>query len=178
MSHRPSKIPMTAVFFAAVLFFTVQLQGAVAAPSTTIDPVKQAAWEEAQAQAAKRVADFDAAVKSGNPEQVRKAGLDLQSDPIAVQKLNQAERPDLVEAHNQVTGEIKTGAKENMAKEWNRTHPNDPPITKKDVEIYEPTNYKDPSAKPKSGQDWDVTVRVKGKDVPPVQSQKVVEKSY
>ncbi|MFH0984355.1 MAG: hypothetical protein V1882_02340 [Candidatus Omnitrophota bacterium] len=149
---------------------------------TNVDPVKQAAWETAQAEAAKRIADFDTAVKAGKPERIRKAALNLQSDPIAVQKLNQAGRTDLIEAHNQVTEKIKSGAKENirenMAKEWNKTHPNEPRITKKDVEIYEPTNYKDPSAKPKSGQDWDVTVRVKGKDVPPTQSQKVVEKSY
>lgn len=174
----------TSIFYVAVLFITAQLQVgvAIAADNAKVDPAKQAAWEKAQAEAAKKVADFDQAVKAGKPERVRKAALNLQSDPIAVQKLNQAERPDLVEAHNQVTDKIKSGARENirenMAKEWNKAHPNDPPITKKDVEVYEPTNYKEPSAKPKSGQDWDVTVRVKGKDVPPAQSQKVVEKSY
>ena len=171
----------------AGLFFISMSLGVAADPSTTIDPARQAAWEAAQAQAAKRVADFDAAVKAGRPERLRKAALDLQSDPMAVQKINQT-RPDLVAAHNEQTQQIKSGAKgnikENMAEEWNRLHPNDPPITKKDVEVYEPTNYKDPSSKPKSGQDWDVTVRVKPKgasdfvDVPPVQSQRVVEKSY
>ena len=183
MKQRSIRVFQRLAFTVAILFFITQSPGlGVAALDTKVDPAKHAAWEVAQAEAAKKIADFDAAVKSGNPEQVRKAGLDLQSDPIAVQKLNQAERPDLVNAHNQVTGEIKTGAKENikdnMAAEWNKAHPNDPPITRNDVEIYEPTNYKDPSAKPKSGQDWDVTVRVKGKDVPPAQSQKVVEKSY
>ncbi|MEI7751416.1 MAG: hypothetical protein WCJ71_04910 [Candidatus Omnitrophota bacterium] len=183
MKQSPSKSSKSIVFIVALLFFTTQLIGGAAlALDTKVDPSKQAAWETAQAEAAKRLADFEAAVKAGKPERIRKAGLELQSDPIAVQKLNQADRPDLVEAHNQVTEKIKTGAKENikenMAKEWNKTHPNEKPITKKDVEIYEPTNYKDPSAKPKSGQDWDVTVRVKGVDVPPTQSQKVVEKSY
>lgn len=183
MKERRNRVFDPAIFIAAIIVFAMQLSGvAAAADSAKVDPAKQAAWEKAQAEAAKKVADFDAAVKAGKPERVRKAALNLQSDPIAVQKLNQADRPDLVEKHNQVTEKIKTGAKENirenMAKEWNRTHPNDPPITKKDVEIYEPTNYKDPSARPKSGQDWDVTVRVKGKDVPPAQSQKVVEKSY
>lgn len=184
MKYSLKRMSNPVAFVVAFLFFAVQLCGGVgfAADNTKVDPAKQAAWETAQAEAAKRVTDFEAAVKAGKPERVRKAALNLQSDPMAVQKLNQANRPDLVEAHNQVTEKIKTGAKENirenMAKEWNRTHPNDRPITKKDVEIYEPTNYKDASAKPKSGQDWDVTVRVKGKDVPPSQSQKVVEKSY
>ncbi len=171
------------------LFIMAQFNSGVVADelSKTVDPVKQAAWEAAQAQAAKRVADFDAAVKSGTPQQIRKAGLDLQSDPIAVQKINQT-RPDLVASHNQVTQKIKSAAKaniqDNMANEWNKAHPNEPPITRKDIRIYEPTNYKDPSAKPKSGQDWDVTVQVKPKgakdfvDVPPTQSQKIVEKSY
>ena len=183
MKQSPDRISKIMIFTVAVLFFSSQLSGGAAlALDTNVDPAKQAAWETAQAEAAKRIADFDAAVKTGKPERIRKAGLNLQSDPMAVQKLNQAGRTDLIEAHNQVTEKIKTGAKENirenMAKEWNKTHPNEKPITKKDVEIYEPTNYKDPSAKPKSGQDWDVTVRVKGKDVPPAQSQKVVEKSY
>ena len=183
MGQNPIRAFLRPTFIVAMLFLMTQFPGGIfAALDKNVDPVKHAAWEKAQAEAAKKIADFDAAVKSGNPEQVRKAGLDLQSDPIAVQKLNQSERPDLVNAHNEVTGEIKSNAKanikENMAAEWNKAHPNDPPITKNDVEIYEPTNYKDPSAKPKSGQDWDVTVRVKGKDVPPTQSQKVVEKSY
>jgi len=183
MKQSPRRIARAIIFAATVLFLNAQINNRIAfALDTKVDPAKQAAWEAAQAEAAKKIADFDAAVKAGKPERIRKAALNLQSDPIAVQKLNQAERPDLVEAHNQVTDKIKAGAKENirenMAKEWNRTHPNEKPITKKDVEIYEPTNYKDPSAKPKSGQDWDVTVRVKGKDVPPAQSQKVVEKSY
>jgi len=183
MKKNSGRISLLMIFIAAAFFFSAPFRGGAAlALDTKVDPAKQAAWETAQVEAAKKIADFDAAVKAGKPERIRKAALNLQSDPIAVQKLNQAERPDLVQAHNQVTDKIKTGAKENiqenMAKEWNRTHPNDPPITKKDVEIYEPTNYKDPSAKPKSGQDWDVTVRVNGKDVPPAQSQKVVEKSY
>ena len=183
MTQSLNRIFRSIIFITAILFLSTQLSGRVAlALDTKVNPAKQAAWETAQAEAAKKIADFDTAVKAGKPERIRKAALNLQSDPIAVQKLNQANRPDLVEAHNQVTDKIKSGAKqniqENMAKEWNRTHPNETPITKKDVEIYEPTNYKDPSAKPKSGQDWDVTVRVKGQDVPPAQSQKVVEKSY
>lgn len=184
MKQLPNRVSNSVVIIASILFFIAMFQYGVAAAAdnTKIDPAKQAAWEKAQAEAAKKVADFDQAVKAGKPERIRKAALNLQSDPMAVQKLNQAERPDLVEAHNTVTDKIKSGAKENirenMAKEWNKAHPNDPPITKKDVEVYEPTNYKDPSAKPKSGQDWDVTVRVKGKDIPPAQSQQVVEKSY
>ncbi len=168
-----------AAAFLAVVFF---LTNAFAlAADKQVDPAKQAAWEAAQADAVGKVSDFDAAVRSGSSERIRKTGLELQADPIAVQVMNQT-RPDLVGEHNQVTNKIKNAAKgnikDNMANEWNKAHPNDPPITRNDVEIYEPTNYKDPNAKPKSGQDWDVTVRVKGKDVPSSQSQKVVEKSY
>ncbi|MBU4458920.1 MAG: hypothetical protein KJ579_00020, partial [Verrucomicrobia bacterium] len=149
--------------------------------STTVDPARQAAWEAAQAQAGQRVNDFDAAVKSGDPVRVRKAALNLQSDPIAVQKINHG-RPDLVDANNRVTEGVKAqtrqNIKENMASEWNRANPDKPPISAKDVEIYEPTNYRDPAAKQRVGQDWDVTVRVNGKDVPPAKAQKVVNQSY
>ena len=36
-----------------------------------------------------------------------------------------------------------------------------------------PTNYRDPASKPKSPQDWDVTLRVNGQDVPPSKAQEV-----
>jgi hypothetical protein len=149
--------------------------------NTKIDPGRQSAWEAAQVQANQRVKNFDSALKSGNPDSIRKAALDLGSDPIAVQKINQG-HPELVNAHNQVTDGIKAqtrqNIKENMAKQWNQSHPDKPPISAKDVEIFEPTNWREPGAAPKSGQDWDVTVRVNGKDVPPAQSKAVVEKSY
>jgi hypothetical protein len=149
--------------------------------NTQVDAGRQAAWEAAQAQAGQRIKDFDAALKSGQPESIRKAALELGSDPLAVQKINQG-HPELVNAHNQVTGDIKAqtrqNIKENMAKQWNTANPDKPPISAKDVEVYEPTNWREPGAAPKSGQDWDVTVRVKGKDVPPSQSKKVVEKAY
>jgi hypothetical protein len=57
---RPSYLRV--VFFIGLALVTSSLSIA-AELSTTVDPVRQAAWEAAQAQAAKRVADFEAAVK-------------------------------------------------------------------------------------------------------------------
>lgn len=146
----------------------------------TPDPARQRAWEEANRIARKRVADFDAAVKSGDPDRIRRAALDLQSDPLAVQQLNRGSE-DLIRAHNQVTDQIKAQTRQNirerMAREWNQRHPNDP-IQPDDVEIFEPTNRRSPSERPKAGQDWDVTVRVKGRDVPPSESRRIVNDSY
>lgn len=152
----------------------------------SIAATTDAEWVSAKALAEQRIKEFDAALKTKNLERIRKSGLALQADPMAVQMINQ-NHPNLVKANNEVTGKIKTDAKElmknNMVKEWNKTHP-DNKITTKDVQVYEATNYKDPTkAKPKSGQDWDVTLQVKGKDgqfrdIPPSQSQKVVERSY
>lgn len=149
--------------------------------STKIDPARQAAWEAADAQAAQRVNDFDAAVKAGDADRIRRTALDLGSDPIAVQKLNRG-RPDLVDAHTQVNDAIRAqtrqNIRENMASTWNASHPPDQQIKPENVEIYEPTNYRDPNAKPKSPQDWDVTLRVNGRDVPPPDAQGIVDKSY
>lgn len=146
----------------------------------TPDPARQRAWEEANRIARNRVADFDAAVKSGDPDRIRRAALELQSDPLAVQHLNRGSE-DLIRAHNRVTDEIKAQTRQNirerMAREWNSRNP-DNPITPDDVEIFEPTNRRAASERPKAGQDWDVTVRVKGRDVPPSESQRIVNDSY
>lgn len=156
----------------------------------SIAATTEAEWVAAKAQADQRIKEFDAALKTKNLERIRKSGLALQADPMAVQMINQ-NHPNLVKANNEVTGKIKADAKEliksNMVKEWNaraKAAGSKDRITTKDVRVYEATNYKDPTkAKPKSGQDWDVTVQVsvnqgKFRDVPPSQSQKVVERSY
>ncbi|MGI6098305.1 MAG: hypothetical protein GX174_03335 [Lentisphaerae bacterium] len=145
------------------------------------DPVRQAAWNAANAQAKRRITDFENAVKSGNADRIRKATLDLQSDPLAVQHLNRSGRTDLIDAHNLETGSIRNATKQNikdeMVRQWNKKNPNDP-ITAADVDIVEPTNYRGSGEAPKVGQDWDVTVRVRGKDVPTSMSQPVVEDSF
>lgn len=155
-------------------------QPAATGVARTPDPARQRAWEEANRIARNRVADFEAAVRTGDPERIRRAALELQSDPLAVQHLNRGSE-DLIRAHNRVTDEIKAQTRQNirerMASEWNRRNP-DNPITPDDVEIFEPTNRRAPSERPKAGQDWDVTVRVKGKDVPPSESQRIVNDSY
>jgi hypothetical protein len=149
--------------------------------SKKVDPVRQAAWNAAQQQAAGKIDRFDAAVKSGNADAIRQATLDLQADPIAVQKLNNGGRRDLIDRHIAETQSVRNAAKDNikrdMADKWNADHPHDP-ITPDDVEIFEPTNYKKPGAEPRTPQDWDVTVRVRGKDVPLSQSKGVVEGSF
>ena len=149
--------------------------------SKKVDPVRQAAWNAAQQQAAGKIDRFDAAVKSGNPDAIRQTTLDLQADPIAVQKLNNGGRRDLIDRHIAETQSVRNAAKDNikrdMADKWNADHPHDP-ITPDDVEIFEPTNYKKPGAEPRTPQDWDVTVRVRGKDVPLSQSKGVVEGSF
>ena len=119
--------------------------------SKTADPIRKAAWNAANQQAKRRIADFDKAVKSGNADAIRKATLDLQSDPLAVQHLNKSGRADLVEFHNQQTQSIRDATKRNiqeeMARRWNAENPHDP-IKPADVEIFEPTNFRKPGAEP------------------------------
>ncbi|NLF22947.1 MAG: hypothetical protein GX590_07275, partial [Lentisphaerae bacterium] len=149
--------------------------------SKSVDPVRQTAWKAANAQAKRRITTFENAVKSGNADRIRKATLDLQSDPLAVQQLNRSGRTDLIDAHNLETRSIQSATKQNikdeMVRQWNQKNPNDP-ITAADVEVFEPTNYRKPGEAPKVGQDWDVTVRVRKKDVPASLSQPVVEDAF
>ncbi len=180
-----SRAPM---ILCAILAVCLHTTGAVAQPGpTTVDPVKQAAWEKAQMEAGKKLADFNRAVKGGDPVQIRKSALELQTDPIAVQKLNQSGNTGLVNKHNSVVSQIKAdtveGIKQAVANEWNSKNPSKT-ITPDDVRVYEPTNYKNPDAQPKIGQDWDVTPQIKKPgttewvDVPRTQSQSIVEKAY
>ena len=166
---------------AGMLAIACLAPAAVVPGSTKVDPVRQAAWNAAQQQAGGKIDRFDAAVKSGNADAIRQATLELQADPIAVQKLNNGGRRDLIDRHIAETQSVRNATKENikqdMAGKWNADHPNDP-ITPDDVEIFEPTNYKKPGAEPRTPQDWDVTVRVRGKDVPPAQAKGVVEGSF
>ncbi|MCX7819066.1 MAG: hypothetical protein N2652_07670 [Kiritimatiellae bacterium] len=155
--------------------------GAAAAPSAARDPEREAAWQRARAEANRRVREFESALQSGDPARIRRSALDLQSDPLAIHHINR-NRPDLVEANNQVVREIRTEATRQMreaaAREWNRANPDKPPVTADDVEIYQPRNWRSPDAPATSPQDWDVTVRVRGQDLPPSRARRIVEESF
>lgn len=152
----------------------------VTAPAAQ-EPLGEAAWQQARAEANRRVREFESALHAGDPARVRRAALDLQSDPLAVHHINR-NRPDLVEANNRIVHQIRNDATRRMreaaANEWNRANPDKPPITPDDVEVYQPRNWRDPNAPAKSPQDWDVTIRVRGNDLPPEGARKIVQQSF
>ncbi|MCX6996164.1 MAG: hypothetical protein NTV49_03550 [Kiritimatiellaeota bacterium] len=157
--------------------------------STTKDPAKQKIWEEARNAADGKINELDRALKSGNPDRIKKASVDLQADPLAVQRLNNGTNKSLIEQQNHVTGEIQEAAtqqiKEKVARQWNDAHPNAPKkMTREDVQLKPRTNYQDPTAPETAAQDWDANVQVKNpktgkmEDVPRAKAQDIVEKAY
>ena len=129
------------------------------------------AWAAATERADQRIADFERVQRGGNPAEVRKAALALQQDPIAVARLNKNGSNTLKGNLNQVLDGIKVNTKDavrsRVAAKF-RVPPGE-------VTFFEATN---PSAVPKVGQDWDVTVRVRGKDVRVSDIRDIVHDAY
>ena len=148
-------------------------------------------WEKNIVKVDNKVKNYQNAVKKGSKNEIRKAMMEIQGDPIAVQWLNkygtEAELKKFADEtkkiHDSAKGEIRKQTVEkwnNDVDAWNKANPDKPPrehITEKDVTFFEATN-KNPNAKPKAGQDWDVTVQVKGQEVPRGKVADIVNESY
>ncbi|MEW6719729.1 MAG: PKD domain-containing protein, partial [Thermodesulfobacteriota bacterium] len=117
------------------------------------------------------IADFERAADSGREAAAREAALRLQKDPIAVQRVNQKGSDALKGRLNGVLDSVKDRTRE-LARERIAKHYG---VKPEEVTFFEATN---PSAKPKVGQDWDLTARVRGMDVPVEVSRPVVHDSY
>ncbi|MBF0280715.1 MAG: hypothetical protein HQM13_23175 [SAR324 cluster bacterium] len=134
-----------------------------------------------------RIKRFQEALKSGSSKKIREAALGVRQDPLAVSRINK-NKGDLLkqQLQKELTG-IQTEAKhlmrQNLADQINA----DPVLKKKlgygkntkvsinDVDFFEATGKKKGI---KVGQDWDVTVRVKGKDAPIELSEKIAKESF
>ncbi|NND68434.1 MAG: hypothetical protein HKN19_12675, partial [Halioglobus sp.] len=149
----------------ALLLLLTTLHGAQA----DTDP-----WYAAVEQADARVAAFEQAVNSGDQTAMQRAALELQADPIAVKRFNQNSTDAFRTAHNEVTDGIKARTrelmKERMAKELG--------VKPEQISTFEATNPPKPGDPIKVGQDWDVTVRVDGRDVHHTVSGQYVNDSY
>ena len=126
------------------------------------------AWYKARGEADAKIDKYAAAVKGGDAAEIRNAMLEVQNDPIAVQRFNQrddAASEALRQKFKSDTDAIKDAAKADIRKktveDWNAKHP-EKQITEKEVNFFEATNKAKPGAqtKTKISQDWDVTVQV------------------
>ncbi len=143
--------------------------GRVAKPAKPAPPTAPAtrkqrhqSWGEAKKQGRSKVDAYEKAMKSGDPEQIRKAALDVQGDKQALWEINR--RGDhLKRGMNKQMGTIYDEADkatmERLAKKYG--------IDPKDIEVYAPTN---PAKNVKVGADRDITYRMRAKtgDVIPV----------
>lgn len=118
-----------------------------------------------------RIDAFDAALKSGSPEQIRRSALELQKDPLAVRRVNENHtngfKTQLNQELNAIQSETKAKVRREIAAHYG--------VSEDDVTFFEATN---PTEEIKVGQDWDVTAQVKGKDVPLKVSQQIVHDSF
>lgn len=159
-------------------------------PNNTVAPLPpppaDTAWGQATRQADAKIDAFDRAVQSGDPTRIRKAALDLQADPVAVNRMNQNAPEPLRAAHNDVTGQIKAGTKDGARAQIAETYnaqqglkPGDAGYARpEDVTYFEATNPRKPGDPVRVGQDWDVTPRVHGKDVSGPGYNKAINESY
>lgn len=150
--------------FLYVLVLHVVFHGAWAAEDPMI---------EATRQADQRIQAFERASRSGDAAAMQKAALKLQTDPIAVRRLNQYGSDAMKSQHNKVTDTVKFKTRWEIIKTVAKEHK----VKPAQVSLFEATNPNKTGAI-KVGQDWDVTVRVNGKDVPHTVAKQHVNNAY
>lgn len=139
-------------------------------------PWAQAASDYATAcqQADTRISAYEQALQSGDKAAITRTGLELQADPLAVRRLNLNGSESTRVAHNELTAGIKNQTEALAAQQIaDRYH-----TTPDKVTFYSAQNPQEPGKPTKVGQDWDVTARVNGRDVPPEVSESVIHNSY
>ncbi len=142
---------------------------------------RQEAWQQSVRQADARIRNLDRAMQSGDQATIRRAVFDLKADPMAVEMINQpgadlraeAERAVWRSKVNELTMKARTATKnsamERIADAYNAERgykAGDPRLaTAEDVTFFEATNPPKPGQVDSVKMDWDVTPRVRGKDV-------------
>lgn len=129
-------------------------------------------WAAAVKRADDRIDYFQKSLRYGTDLGVRDAALELQKDPIAVARLNGMKDADFLrERMNVAVGTVKGNTK-SLVRERIAEHFG---VPVSEVTFLEATN---PSKTVKVGQDWDITVRVRGKDVDLAVAEPIVHEAY
>lgn len=110
----------------------------------------------------------------GDPKAVRQATMELQADPLAIRLVNNGSPEGFKSQLNKDIGAVHDKTKElireRVAKRMG--------VSPDQVTFFEATNKTKRGAKIKVGQDWDLTVRVNGRDVPTKVSQPIANEAY
>lgn len=124
-------------------------------------------------QAKGKIFRYRVAKNSGDPVAIREATMRLQEDPLAIRRVN---------SHS--TDGFKTELNKDIAgvqhetRELIKTRFEEMGISRERVTFFEATNPTKPGDPIKVGQDWDMTVRIDGRDVPTRISQPVAHEAY
>jgi len=121
-------------------------------------------------QAKTKVAKFKNAVKSGDPTKIKKATLEIQTDPAAIKEINKESisvKKKFVDTTEAIHSETIENIKQKVAKKYG--------VKAEDVRVEQFTN---PSSEVKAGHDRDITVTINGKDIPHESVKDIVHESY
>ncbi len=110
---------------------------------------------------------------SGDPTAIRDATMRLQEDPLAIRRVNSGSTEAFKTELNKDIGNVQQQTKELI-----KTRLAERGIDPKRVTFFEATNPTKPGDPVKVGQDWDMTVRVDGRDVPTRVSQPIAHEAY
>jgi PASTA domain-containing protein len=147
------------------LLMGVLLLGGTCAPGDDF----QLALNEAKSKMFK----YRLAKASGDPTAIRDATMRLQEDPLAIRRVNSTSTEDYKIELNKDIGRVQQQTRELI-----KTRLAERGIDPKRVSFFEATNPTKPGEKVKVGQDWDMTVRVDGRDVPTRVSQPLAHEAY
>lgn len=110
---------------------------------------------------------------SGDPTAIRDATMQLQEDPLAIRRVNSNSTEAFKTELNKDIGNIQQQTKELI-----KTRLAERGIDPKRVSFFEATNPTKPGDPVKVGQDWDMTLRIDGRDVPTRVSQPIAHEAY
>lgn len=120
-----------------------------------------------------KIFKYRVAKLSGDPKAIREATMQLQEDPLAIRRVNSGSTEAFKTELNKDIGNVQQQTKELI-----KTRLAERGISPERVSFFEATNPTKPGAPVKVGQDWDVTVRIDGRDVPTRVSQPLAHEAY
>ena len=146
-----------------------RLAGKEPRPPTYTERVE--AYQQASQRATQTNEGLVDALRSGNQEQINRAALQQRADPLAVKQANIREMPEIKNRMNEPVANIQRSMEPGIKNEIARQYG----VKPEEVTVHYTSN---PSAGPKVHQDADVTVRVRGMDVPADKARPVVNEQF
>lgn len=124
-------------------------------------------------QAKEKIMRYRQARATGDPIAIRDATIQLQEDPLAIRRVNSRSTDAFRNQLNQDIGAIQERTREGIRARFEEMG-----VSRDRVSFFEATNPTKPGDPVKVGQDWDMTLRIDGLDVPTRVSQPIAHEAY